>query len=184
MGADQIERLLGLGVVIVVAIGAVAVLLRSPRRRTPPVGEVVVGYPPDLFPVRCVVRQPALQALAATQARLLAVYQRLPVSDRTAPVSEIAIWLKVFLLELRQMMDTAYRVALVTDVYGHSPHLDRLVADVQQIEAQLADDITRRLLGADGELRDDVLNRRLEMLRQCARELAGLATAPTSAPSD
>jgi hypothetical protein len=181
MGGEQVDRLLGLGVVIAVAVGAVLLLLRATRRSDPRDGEIVLGYPPDLFPVYQVTQQPALRALAATQARLLSVYRRLPAHDRAAPVGEIAVWLRVFLLELRQMMDTAYRVALVSDLYGHSRYLDQLVAEVQAIEAQIADDIARRLLGTDGPRHDEALGRRLALLRQCARELTSLEAAPRSA---
>jgi len=181
MTVDQGERLLGLAVVIVVAVGAVWTLLRMTHHRAPEHDGLVLGYPPDQFPVQRVVRHPALRALAATQARLVSVYRQLPVSDRTVPVNDLAIWLRVFLAELRQMMDTAYRVAVITDAYGRSAHLDRLAAEVQQLETQIADDITQRLLGYDGGAHDEVLNRRLAMLRSCARELASLEGERTSA---
>jgi hypothetical protein len=134
--------------------------------------------------VHGVAHSPALRALAATQARLVSVYRRLPASDPTIPVGDLAIWLRVFLLELRQMMDTAYRVAVITDVYQQSTHLNRLVAEVQQIERQIADDLAQRLMAADGDTRNELLNRRLTALRECAHELASLEGTRTSAGSD
>jgi hypothetical protein len=181
MPVDQaVERLLALGLVIAIAAGAVALALWLNRRRTPQHEGLVLGYPPDLFPARDAAGGSALRALAAVQQRLVAVYRRLPAGDAAVPVGDAALWLRVFLLELRRLMDGAYRAAVITAAYGPTDHLDRLVAEVEAIEAQIVDDLTRQLLGGAGAGRTDRLNRRLAALRECAGEFAAIADAPDS----
>jgi hypothetical protein len=164
----DLVRLLGLGVVIVVAVGAVLLLLRLSERRAPG-GERALGYPPDRFPNQALAHRGPLAALAVTQARLAALEERLP------PRSDQRIWLRTFLVELREIMDTAYHVAAIAAVYGQMAQLERLAADVQLIEAEVAEHITRRLLARDGDAHDDLLAGRLATLRLCMRELAALA---------
>jgi hypothetical protein len=158
-------RLLGLGLVIVVAVGAVLLLLRLSDRRDRR-GEAVLGYPPDLFPAQALTRGGPLAALAATQARLTALEGRLP------PHSDQRIWLRTFLSELRQIMDTAYHVAAIAEVYGQMAQLERLADEVRGIEAEVADHVTRRLLARDADAHDELLDGRLATLRLCLRELA------------
>lgn len=108
---------------------------------------------------------PGLAGLAATQARLLAIYRGLP------PESELAVWLFAFLRELRAVMDTAYRAAAVAQLYGQEPPLDALQAEVARIEADLAAQLARRVLDRDGDTQRELLEGRLAALRLCARQL-------------
>jgi hypothetical protein len=165
-------RILGLGLVIVVAVGAVLLLLRLSDRRERH-GTAALGYPADLFPAQALTRLAPLAALAATQARLAGLEARLP------PRSDQRIWLRTFLAELREIMDTAYHVAAIAEVYGHMAQLDQLAAEVRGIEAEIADHVTRRLLARDGDAHDELLAGRLATLRLCLRELASLADVHT-----
>jgi hypothetical protein len=174
----QLDRLLGLGAVGLVALGAVLLLLRFSGRAGPERGRSLLGYPPDLFPARHLTRGGTLAALAATQSRLASIERQAP------PQSDMSIWLRAFLYELRAIMDTAYRVTVITEIYGRPAQLDRLVAEVQQIEAEIAEHVTRRLLVRDGDAQDELLDGRLATLRMCVRELAGVAEpAPVSGAS-
>jgi hypothetical protein len=166
----SIDRLLGLGAVGLVALGAVFLLLRLSGRAEPQRGRLLLGYPPELFPAQHLARSGALVALVETQARLASIERQLP------PQSEISIWLRAFLYELRAIMDTAYRVTVITEIYGRPAQLDRLVAEVQQIEAEIAEHVTRRLLARDGDAQAELLDGRLATLRMCVRELAGVAS--------
>jgi hypothetical protein len=167
IASDDIGRLIGLGLVALVAVGAVWLLLRLSERRAP--RGAALGYPPDSYPAQELARSGPLAELAAVQARLSELALRLP------PQSDQRIWLQTFLDELRQIMDTAYRAALIAQVYGQPAGLDRLVAEVRQIEAEAAANITRRLLARESDAHDELLDGRLAALRLCARELAGLA---------
>src|SRR5262245_15141673 len=126
MTRDPLVVLMQLGAVAVIAIGAVILLLRI-RPRGAAAHDIVQGYPPSLFPRQDVARSAALAALVATQARLLSVYEQAPAQ------SDLVVWLGPFLRELREIMDTAYRVAAITQPYGPSPQLERLVAEVQEV---------------------------------------------------
>jgi hypothetical protein len=161
-------RILGLALVIVVALGAVLLLLRLSERREQR-DTRLLGYPPDLFPAEALTRSGPLAALAATQARLAALEAQLP------PRSDQGIWLRTFLGELREIMDTAYHVATIARVYGQMAQLERLAAEIQAIEAEVANHVTRRLLTHGGDAHDELLDGRLATLRLCMRELAGLA---------
>jgi hypothetical protein len=161
-------RILGLALVIVFALGAVLLLLRLSERRERR-DTRLLGYPPDLFPAEALTRSGPLAALAATQARLAALEAQLP------PRSDQGIWLRTFLGELRAIMDTAYHVATIAWVYGQMAQLERLAAEVQAIEAEVANHVTRRLLTHGSEAHDELLDGRLATLRLCVRELAGLA---------
>jgi hypothetical protein len=171
---DQVTLLLKLGMVIVVAVGAVWLLLRVTDRPNTARGDLLLGYPPDLFPARDLTRSSQLAALTTTQARLHSIYAQLP------PHSDLAIWLRAFLNELREIMDTAYRVAVITQVYGQPADIDRLIAEVQQIEAEVAGHVARRLLARDGDAQHELLEGRLAALRMCVRELATLPAMPSS----
>jgi hypothetical protein len=181
--APELNRVLEFVVIILVAAGAVWLLFRV-TRRPPARDNLVLGYPPEHYPAHEATRLPALRKLAATQARLHAVYHRLPSSDPTLQVGEVAIWLRVFLVELRRMMDAAYRVALIADVYRQADHLDRLAAEVAELESQIADDIAQVLLGHQGAVRNEALSRRLGALRECAGELGRMAGAPATPGDD
>src|SRR3712207_1775769 len=124
MDGFDAQRLAGLGAVILMALFAVALMLRGDGRNRKRESPIVVGYPADLYPARSLVSVGPLAALVATQARLVAIYHQLPIA------SDSAVWLRTFLVELRQIMDTAYRVALVTRVYGQTTPLDLLVDEV------------------------------------------------------
>ncbi len=165
----QLDRLLGLGAVCLVALGAVLLLLRFSGRAAPGHSRLLLGYPPDLFPAQHLARGGALAALAATQSRLASIERQLP------PQSDLSIWLCAFLYELRAIMDTAYRVTVITEIYGRPAQLDRLVAEMQQIEAEIAEHVARRLLARDGDAQAELLDGRLATLRMCVRELAGVA---------
>jgi len=168
MGANQDERLLGLAIIVVVALAGVALLLRGGRGA----GDhdpLLPGYPPARFPARHLTATDPLAALAATQARLLTMCRHM----RTE--SDAAIWLRTFLHELREIMNTAYRVAVITEGYGRQAALDRLVAEVEQIERDIAEQISRRLLQRDEDAHAELLAGRLATLELCARELSLLA---------
>jgi hypothetical protein len=166
----DLVRILGLGLVIAVAVGAVLLLLRLSDQRDRR-GEAVQGYPPDLFPAQALTRSGPLAALAATQARLAALEARLP------PHSDQRIWLRTFLGELRQIMDTAYHVAAIAEVYGQVAQLEALADEVSRIEAEVAEHVTRRLLARDADAHDELLDGRLATLRLCLRELADVHAA-------
>jgi hypothetical protein len=164
----QLDRLLGLGAVCLVALGAVLLLLRFSGRVAARPSPLRLGYPPDLFPAQHLIRGGALAALAATQARLASIERQLP------PHSDLSIWLRAFLSELREIMDTAYRATVITEIYGRPAQLDRLVAEVRQIEAEIAERVARRLLARDGDAHAELLDGRMATLRMCVRELAGV----------
>ncbi len=168
MERDPILTLLGLGVVLAFAVGAVVLLLRVSGRAVTQRGGFVQGYPPSQYPAQALVRTGPLAALVATQARLLSLYEHVP------PHSELAVWLRPFLVELRAIMDTAYRVTVITQIYDRPAPLDRLVAEVQQIESQLADHAVQQLLARDGDAQQELLDGRMETLRLCVRELASV----------
>jgi hypothetical protein len=168
MTRDPLVVLLQLGAVTLVATAAVVLLLRISMRGAAVRG-VVQGYPPSLFPRQDVVRSGALAALAATQARLLLVYGQAPAQ------SDLAVWLGPFLRELREIMDTAYHVAAITQPYGAPPQLERLVTEIQEVEAQIAAHAVQLLLARDGDAEQELLNGRLAALRMCAIELGRLA---------
>jgi hypothetical protein len=165
MTYDSLEILAGLGVVAVLAVGAVLLLLRMSGPPSARHGALVLGYPPDLFPARRLVQSGPLLALAAIQGRLLSIYQQLPVG------SEMGLWLEPFLNELREIMNTAYRVLVITEVYGRPARLEGLIAEVEQLEAQVAEHITHRLLAREGDAQEELLEARLAMLRLCMEEL-------------
>lgn len=164
---EVITKLAGLGVVALMAMGALWLLLRigGPARARP--GELLAGYPADRFPDRAIAQLPALRELAATQARLLAIHAQLP------PDGDLAIWLLTFLRELRAIMDTAYRAGAVAQLYGQAPPLDALSAEVAAIERAVAAQITHRLLQRDADTDRELLEARLAALRLCARQLGG-----------
>jgi hypothetical protein len=167
MTRDPIVTLLQLGAVAAIALGAIALLLRLSARTTS--SGVARGYPPGLFSRQDLVRNGPLAALAAIQARLLAIYEQTPNQ------SDLAIWLQLFLSELRGIMDTAYRVAAISSAYGPHPRLDRLVADVQAIEAEIADHAIQLVLASNGDSEQEWLSARMATLRMCASELAQAA---------
>ena len=169
MRFEHIERLAGLGAVIMVTLATVSLLLRTDARGSSQPGPLLAGYPPELFPARLLTRSGPLAALAAAQARLLALYVHLP------PHSDSAIWLRTFLVELREIMDTAYRVAVIAEIYGGLATLDRVVDEVRQLESELAQHVARRMLTREGDARDELLTGRLATLRLCVRELSAVA---------
>lgn len=170
MGYNPLEHLLHLGIVVVVAVGGILFLLRMSGGRAGQKDAMVVGYPPDLFPEQHVLREGALVALATTQSRLVSIYRQLPVQ------SELAIWLRTFLLELREIMDAAYRAVVIMQVYGQPAHLERVVEEVQHIEMQVAEHVSRHLLAHDADAHNELLNGRLAALRLCVQELSVLST--------
>ena len=78
----QLDRLLGLGAVCLVALGAVLLLLRFSGRASPGRGRSLLGYPPDLFPAQYLTRGGTLAALAATQSRLAAAKRPVDLAVR------------------------------------------------------------------------------------------------------
>ena len=174
MTRDPVIVLLQLGAVAAIAIGAVLLLLRFGARGSSSRAGIVQGYPPSLFPRQELVRGGALTALAATQARLLAVY------EQASAQSDLAIWLGPFLRELREIMDTAYRVAAIAQPYGTPAQLERLIAEVQEIESQVAGHAVQLLLAREGDAERELLDGRLAALRLCVRELGRAAEAQPS----
>ena len=158
--------IMNLAAVAAIAIGAVLLIWRTSNRRATTRSDVVLGYPPDLFPAHDIVGQDSLRALATAQSRLLAIYDGMPQG------SDSARRLHAFLLELRAIMDTAYQVALITRAYGQSAQLGRLAAEVQQIEAQFTQQVVHRLLSYEADTQEELLNGRLESLRGLVREIA------------
>ena len=167
MTIEEFQKLLGLVLVLIVAVGVLVFFLRQNSPKTKE-GQMQLGYPSHLFPARHLTKNGSLAALTITQSRLLTMYQQLPAH------SELSLWLRAFLEELRQIMDTAYRVAMITEVYGQPVQLDDLVAEVQQIEKEVAEHTTRCLLERDSDAQHEQLDSRLAMLRLCVKELAGL----------
>lgn len=166
MERDPILTLIGLAAVALFAGVAVWMLLRVSDRGARQ-DALEVGYPADRFPRRDLVATAQLAALAAVQSRLLSVYDQLPARG------EAAVWLRAFLAELRALMDSAYRVAAVSTIYGDTALLDRVVAEVQQTEAQIAAEAMRHLLRQGGDFDEAPLDERLAVLRRFAQELAG-----------
>lgn len=160
---DSATILLSLGITGVMGLAVVWFMLRV--QKVPRRPDLVRGYPPERFPAQELTRSGPLAALATTQTRLLAVYAQLPAH------SEGAVWLHSFLGELRQVMDVAYRAAGIAQHYGGSTRLDRLAAEVQAVEAQLAERLVRRALRNDGDVDEVDLDSRLAVLRGCVREL-------------
>jgi hypothetical protein len=165
---NDIEGIVKLGIVMLMAVSAVLLLLRLSDRGRAQRNAWLVGYPPDIFPAQALTQSGPLAALAATQCRLVSLYRQMPAQ------SDLTIWLGAFLRELRAIMDTAYRVAVVTQVYGQTPHLERLVAEVEAIELQIADHVTRQLLAQTDDIGREPLEGHLATLRLCVRELAPL----------
>jgi hypothetical protein len=168
---ESISTLLNLGAVAAISIGTILLLWRVSERNHEHTSDFVLGYPADIFPAHDVVAGKALTALATTQARLLSLYAEL------APTQESARLLYTFLRELRDIMDLAYRVAIVARAYGQPTQLDRLVSEVQQIERELADHVIHRLLAYEGDDRAALLTHRLATLRECVAELTPHAEA-------
>jgi hypothetical protein len=162
---DIIAQLMGLGAVIAIGIGTVFVMLRFSDRTINRRSGLVEGYPASLFSAQDITRSDPLIALTAAQKRILIMYEQVP------PHSDMATWLYTFLQELREIMDTAYRVALIAQVYQRPASLDWLVAEVRQTEEQLADHVMERLLVQDGDAQRELLDLRLASLRKCVREL-------------
>jgi hypothetical protein len=152
----------------VVAIAGVWVVFRWSEQPSARPQWQMPGYPADQFPARELVQDGPLAALATTQIRLLAMYHQLP------PDGDAAAWLRVFLGELRAIMDNAYGVALATDGYERSPIFDWLAVELQQIEADIASQIAEYLLLREGDPQQELLAGRLASLRMCAHELTRL----------
>jgi hypothetical protein len=172
--ANELILLAKLGGMVVVAVGAVLLLLRSNTDTAARDIDQVLGYPPNQFMARELVRSEPLVELAAIQARLVSIYWQLP------PHSDSAIWLRAILAELRAIMDTAYYVMTITEVYGQPPQLERLIVEVQLIEQEVAAYMTSQLLMRDGDAQHELLDGRLATLRLCARQLANSGIIRTS----
>jgi len=164
---DPTLTLIGLGLVALVAIGVVAVMLRLLDRNSK--SAIVEGYPPHFFPHQELTHAGPLADLAATQLRLLKVYRQLP------PRSEASVWLWAFLGELRAIMDSAYRVAGVTTIYGDESPLVRVAAEVHQFEHQLVDRVVQQMLHAGDGFDSGLLDARLATLRRFTQEMGALA---------
>jgi hypothetical protein len=166
MDRDPLLTLLGLLAVTIFASGALVLLLRvgrSPVRAD----EIAKGYPPERFPRRDLIALPPLAALAASQARLLAVHAQLPARG------EAAVWLRAYLVELRAIMDTAYRVAGIGALYADLALLERVAAEVSETERVVAREAMQHLLRADDDFDPVSLDGRLAVLRRFAQQLAG-----------
>lgn len=164
---DPILTLSGLGLVALVAMGVVALMLRLLDHNSN--SSTIEGYPPHLFSRQDLTRAGPLADLAATQRRLLKVYQQLP------PRSEAAVWLAAFLGELRATMDSAYRVASVTAIYDNETPLARLVSEVRQFEHQLVDRVVQQMLSSGKDFDSEQLDARLATLRRYTQEMGALA---------
>jgi hypothetical protein len=164
MSGEQLTTLLGLGTAALIGLVTVILLLRGGRRPAHRSG-IVRGYPSEHFPARELTSQGPLAELAAIQERLLTIY------DQTPAHSDLAVWLRTFLHELREIMDTAYRVGMIARLYGKPVQIERLVAEVRRIEAELAEHVVGRLLARDGDREQELLEGRLATLRMCVREL-------------
>lgn len=165
---EQLEHLARLGAVILVAGGAMLLLIRLSGQTAPQHNDLLLGYPLAHYPAHALTRTGTLAELAAIQARLVSVCTHMPAH------SDLAIWVRAFLRELREIMDTAYHVAVVTQVYGQPIQLEQLVAEVRAIELEVAEHVTQQLLARGGDIEHEPLNGRLATLRLCVRELARL----------
>lgn len=177
MAYADLNLLLGLGFVIVVAIGGIGVLLRQGSAPISRGASLIPGYPVGRYPAYARIADHRLAELAAVQTRLIAIYQQLPLQSASA------IWLGTFLQELREIMDTAYRVTVATEDYGPSPLLDWLILEVEQIEQELSSKIAERLFLREGDGAGEPLTGRLATLRMCVREMSSFAGGATGAIS-
>lgn len=175
MQTTQIEHLLGLSLVVMVTLLGVALVLRGSGRAPVATGALLIGYPPSRYPAQHLMTIGPLAMLAATQSRLVAMYGHMDQA------SDSAIWLRIFLQELREIMDTVYRTAVITDGYGHTPAVGELVVELQQIERVLVEQLGQRMLQRDGDAHAELLAGRVATLHLCVRELAQLAEQPDNA---
>jgi hypothetical protein len=159
---------IALVLVSIVAVAGVLVVFRWSEQPSAHLQWQMPGYPPDRFPIRELVQDGPLAAFGATQMRLLAMYRQLPSEGDTTA------WLRIFLCELRAIMDNAYYVAQLTDDYERSPIFDWLVVELQQIETEIAGQIAQYRLLQEGNIRHEILAGRLASLRMYARELTSL----------
>lgn len=171
MASTPLEKVLGLGLVAAVAFGALWLLLRTGERRSRALG--AMGYPPSRFPARHLTQVGPLAALALTEARLALLHAQLPTHSDLAP------WLAAFLAELRQLMEMAYRVQVITEVYGPPAHLERIVTEVQGLEQQIAQDVAQHLLTHEGNAQQELLDDRLATLHLCGQELRRAISSPS-----
>ncbi len=154
--------------ITLIAVGGVVILFGWGDRRHNQPHWCVAGYPAARFPARTLVQDGPLASLTAIQSRLLRMQQQLP------PGTDTAVWLQVFLGELRAIMDTAYTVMLATNGYERSPIFDWLVVELQQIEREIAFYIAQDLLLGDADPHHELFAGRLASLRMCASELGSL----------
>lgn len=172
------EQVVELAIVTAIAVATVYLLLRTGRRTRRAAGraDLALGYPVDHFPAHALTRSGPLAALASAQARLMAMYAQLPAD------SSLGLWLLAFLKELRDIMNTAYRVVAINAAYGPPPQLERLVGEVERTEREIAAHVTAHLLGSGGG-ENGFLDEQVAMLRFCAQELANLSGTPASMPA-
>jgi hypothetical protein len=163
---DTLSILFGLIVTAAMSGLDVVLLLRIGKPEPKATAEMMHGYPAERFPDQELVRSEPLSALVATQTRLLSVYAQLPHQ------SELSVWVRAFLLELRQIMGSAYRVAGVAMLYDKIGQLDTVVSEVQCIEAQLAEAAVQGLLDAQSDVDTERFETRLAVLRRRVKELA------------
>jgi hypothetical protein len=163
---DTLTIIFGLLLSAFVAGGAVFAFLRySQKSAIHAATGIVQGYPAQAYPLQQATSTVQLQALTAVQQRLLLIYDQAPAR------SDLTIWLKLFLVELRAIMDVAYRVAPLMQLYGKNQQLDQLVLEVQLIETQIAECSISSLLQQAPDQQLNMLESRLATLRLCTKQL-------------
>lgn len=110
--------------------------------------------------------------MTAIQARLVSIVQQLP------PQTDLAIWLHQSLVELREIMNLAYRAVVVTQAYGPPPQLAQLIVELHALEEQIIVRIGQQLLARGNGVHHELLSGRLATLWMCARELSRLSGGP------
>jgi hypothetical protein len=151
-------KVLALLASLVVALAALWWLTRQERRRPP--RALVAGYPESEFPRRELLHA-ALESLCASQASLLAMYARVPVSD-PARAS-----LLVFLEELRALLDGAHHLAEPPVSPAASARLERLAHDVHAAVREMIE--TTHGQTSSGHSSGE-LELRVEVMRALARD--------------
>jgi hypothetical protein len=166
MIAGDVEKIGGLGAVLLVAVGVLWVVLRAADQDKGDGVQWMAGYPLAYFPVAALTSSGPLATLTHIQHRLIRLYGGLPLE------SDLALWLNPFLTELRAIMDQAYQVALITRLYGQQEVLEQLANEVSLLEKQVAEQVTLRLVSRPSSDTFTALDEQLGVLRLCVEHLS------------
>jgi hypothetical protein len=167
---ETMSYVLDLGEIAMTMAGSLALLAqqgngnkRPPEQHT--TESLVVGYPPHLFPAHMLTQSGPLAELATIQKRLIAMSRQL------SPQRDLSPWLSLFLVELREVMDRAYRVAVIAQVYAQPSRLETLVRMVQQIELEIVRRTKRSLIYQESRAETLPLFAHFASLRMFAQEM-------------